>query len=479
MDISQIISTLQTLSDEVAKLEQKPIQATPYDEVKELVKIANTYPFSNHILTEKSESIRMNYIATLLALIEDTADETVRTQQLLYIYRIIASYDPNINIRDYIIKSLKTDNDFWDDLIELFDYETSFIFAVDMLALGMLDTSDSNKNLYESLSSILQAFKFDKKTIKKIALVSKSIIEQNFSALIEKTSKDDNINHGSLLGYYSSIDYQNITSDFFGAAKLNGKLLIANAKIKNHTTIIELDKFAADEICFYNCEFDFIRGIKSNSKKVKFEKCSFDKNDFDKNRAKKEEQSYPFIQGGKMQFENCTFTNCNSNYAILDLKDSKIIDCEFENCNGSGLIRQYFFLLTSCDVALCTFKNCNADTDSPSRSNTIGGFIFIKNGKMNKCTFNRCYANGHSGYGKYSHYHMQIVRAINTNINNCEFISCGCYGVDGWQKCAENYILALTNSPEKNNKFDKDCSAYHYNYDERRSSYNIGIIEES
>ena len=168
MDISQIISTLQTLSDEVAKLEQKPIQATPYDEVKELVKIANTYPFSNHILTEKSESIRMNYIATLLALIEDTADETVRTQQLLYIYRIIASYDPNINIRDYIIKSLKTDNDFWDDLIELFDYETSFIFAVDMLALGMLDTSDSNKNLYESLSSILQAFKFDKKTIKKI-----------------------------------------------------------------------------------------------------------------------------------------------------------------------------------------------------------------------------------------------------------------------------------------------------------------------
>ena len=485
MDIEDIILNLKIISDEVAKLkEEKEDDVSFFNEVGKNAKLAGTYPFSRHILTTKDEVVRQNYIAALLALAEKNEDVDARQQQLLYIYRIIASYDDKICIREYLTKSKKTDSDFWDCLIELFDDETKLCFSVDSLALIMFDYGKAE---YEMLSGVLQAFKYSREKVKTLCSIAKIIVEQKVDDFLNMLNSPNSINASYWAGYYSASGYDYIATDFEDVLALSGNVLISNASIKIYDDILDLDKIKAESFEFHDCKFKFIRGMKS-SKKVIFKKCTFEngtlpedqaKNGLSDSFAKKDETaSEPFIAGENMEFTECNFKIVTTGVPILELKDSNIISCRFDECDGKKMPEIYLFNFENSLISDTVFYKCSSCTDKENRKCTTGGIIHMRKSTLENCTLEHCRIRGESNFGRGAEYKMYIVRAYNSGITDSYFSFCMCDSCYDLKKNETSYIVGLTDSGDINNTFT-ECVSEHYNYGDRSGSkHDVGNIEE-
>ena len=83
-----------------------------------------------------------------MSLFDIKEDEDLRLQRMLLIYRIIASFEKQIDVSRYVTKSMKIGIKFWDDFLTILDSKVKFCFIVDVLLLGMLDVNlqKSRKN---------------------------------------------------------------------------------------------------------------------------------------------------------------------------------------------------------------------------------------------------------------------------------------------------------------------------------------------
>lgn len=495
MDLSQVVNNLNTILEELVELSKESNILEPKENFEEeIIRIAKLNPIKNHILCEKDEIIQNIYITSLMSIFSQETNETIRKQQLLMIGRIISSFKPDFNFKEYIAKSLKVDKKFWDKFIELMGDGVAVNFAVDVLIISQLTKERTSEKLFFSIADILQFLKLDVSMIKKSVIIAKSILMQDFNTMLEVIKPDDGVEYNFFLGYFLDAHYTHVVSNIFASKNVTGKLLVVNAKINNIEEIIDMDEFAAEEIKFLRCEFLHIRGIRSLSKNIEFDECVFHSNlfnvteetnfmdrindmimDIAMDRCHKEyEEDYPFFCGCNVRFIKSKFINCKVSKNLLYVENGYIEDCTFVECEGKDLPRTYLIHIKTGDVRGTTFKKCNVQTKT-SLDYTFGGIVCIENGTMKKCTFEECESYGNSSYGTYAKYHMQILRTINSKVINCKFDRCCCSSCNSSNKTVTSYILGMTDSKEEANEF-LECSSYHYRYSDIGSTYNIGEI---
>ena len=484
MTIEQIVVLLKQLTEEVQKLKKTPDTKTEYQEYSKIIALAQRYPFKGHVLVNKSDVVKKYYITTLLSISNSENNNNLSKEQQLYICRIIASYDSQINIKEYITQSLKVDIEYFNNLAEVFDFETTVCFAVDLMVLSLFQKEGFKEKTCEQISDILQLLKINKETILKTACIAKSIATQDFTQLMQLIEATDKINYSSFLAYYPEITYKNIVKNIADIKDIPGNILIANAKIFNYQDLIDLNEYKADKISFFNCCFNNIRGFKGN-KQVIFDGCNFENNIFNENTntgifglfgGVKGEDNYTFIKGDEIIFKDTIFTNIRVSKNILDLTNSNIENCKFINCQGLDVPCSYLIQMNTGEIKNSVFENCSIKTNREDRNITTGGIVLITNGIFKNNNLTKCSSKGESGYGSYAKFKMQIVKAINAKVENCCFNEGYCSSDDSYDKGVTSYILGLKNSTEYNNEF-KDCSSYHYDYGEIRSSHNVGIFE--
>ena len=340
MTIEQIVVLLKQLTEEVQKLKKTPDTKTKYKEDNKVITLAKRYPFKGHVLINKSDVVKKYYITTLLSISNSENNNNLSKEQQLYICRIIASYDSQINIKEYITQSLKVDIEYFNNLAEVFDFDTTVCFAVDLMVLSLFQKEGVKEKACEQISDILQLLKINKETILKTACIAKSIATQDFDQLIQLIEAADKINYSSFLAYYPENTYTSIVKNITNIKNMPGNILVVNAKISNYHDFIDLNEYKMEKISFYNCFFNNIRGFKG-SKQVLFDDCYFENNPlnmydnglvagiFGIRTIKKAEDNYTFIKGDKITFKDTIFTNIRVSKNILDLTNSNI-----ENCSG-------------------------------------------------------------------------------------------------------------------------------------------------
>lgn len=493
MDIDEIVKELKKLADEAEKLKESEERKNKSnskeansEQEKDMMKIAMQYPIKSHILVKSNENVRENYISLLIYLFGDSKqEEKLRLQRMLLIYRIISSFDKNIDVLKYTEKSLKIGKGFQENIIDLFEPKTKFCFIVDVLLLSMLDLS-KQKNKYESIADLLQFSKIDHSQINKAALIAKIILKQDFEAFLNMIEKSKSINYNYFKEYFKSNEYDYIESDFNKIKDIQGNVLLVNATISNCKKIIDFDEYKAKTIHIKNCVFERVKGIKSFNKQVTFEECVFDGNLITSSTTTsfglwgqsshtQNEENVIFIAGKGCKFINCKFLDCKVNKHLLNLSKSEIKNCEFTGCSGVDLPCSYLIEIINSDLIGCIFNNCGIKTDRKDRKDTYGGLINITSGKITECKFNNCTAYGESGYGSFSKYSMQIICARTSAVLMNKFVNCTCTTYASSDRTVNSYIIGLNNSKQDNNTF-KNCESYHYRYSDRCSSYNVGEI---
>lgn len=221
MNIDEIVKELKKLANEAEKLKESEERKNKInskeansEQEKDMMKIAKQYPIKSHILVKSNENVRENYISLLIYLFGDSKqEEKLRLQRMLLIYRIIASFDKNIDVLKYTEKSLKIGKGFQENIIDLFEPKTKFCFIVDVLLLSMLDLS-KQKNKYESIADLLQLSQIDHSLINKAALIAKTILKQDFDAFLKMIEKSKIIDYNYFADYFESNEYDYIESDF-------------------------------------------------------------------------------------------------------------------------------------------------------------------------------------------------------------------------------------------------------------------------
>lgn len=484
MNIDEILGLLKQVSEEVDKLKAKSEQSSIIiDQEKKLLRLAKEYPITSHILRSSEETIRYDYIAVLISLFNTNYDEYLRLQRMLLVYRIIASFDDKINMSEYVAKSMKVDIKYWDDFMSTLDFQTAFYFAVDVLLLGMYDVKSSKIRKYEEISDVFQFLRLDRKIIEKVAKIAKSIMEQDFGLLLKQIEPLDKIDYSCFLKYFEDVPFTGVVNDIGSAKQMEGNVLIVNAKVSHVEDIINLDEFMANDICFSDCTFEFIRGIKSCNKSVIFEGCSFEENIINTTEHRSMfggsytecEENNVFIEGSNLKFVRSKFINCKVSKSLLNISNAELVQCEFVGCLGNELPCSYLIDLKKGKVDNCKFVNCKIETNKKNRGNTFGGILLIENCNVHECVFNNCKSYGNSGYGSYATYAMQILCAVNSKISECSFEQCYCSTCDSSKRTVTNYIIELRNSKEENNVFT-DCQSYHYRYSDIGSSHNVGSL---
>lgn len=234
--------------------------------------------------------------------------------------------------------------------------------------------------------------------------------------------------------------------------------------------------------------FEQIKGIKSFNKQVTFEECVFDRNLITSSTSKsmalgtwgqshtKYEENIIFIEGKRYKFTKCKFLNCTVSKNLLNLSESEIIDCEFNGCLGVDLPCSYLLELKNSSLINSRIHNCEIYTSKENRSETNGGIVFVKNGKIFNCNFKDCSSNGSSTYGPYASYKMQIVCGKTSNIIENKFIKCECWASDSGIITLEDYIIGFNGCKEEKNTF-KECSSQQCKYSINVTDYDVGEIK--
>lgn len=201
MEIEQIANTLKELTKEIEKLKDQPekVEKTTVEQEQKIKSIAKAYPIKGHILTKSQEIVRNDYIAALLSVFAEDGDEKLRTQRKILIYRIIASFDKELDASEYTAKSMKIDAKFWDRFMEEMSFEEKNCFLVDAILLGMYDVS-SKREKYKIVSEVLQISGLIQEDIKNAAEIAYAIMRQDFHTFLNLVNK--NLGFSAFLWYF-------------------------------------------------------------------------------------------------------------------------------------------------------------------------------------------------------------------------------------------------------------------------------------
>lgn len=475
MKLEEIIDTLKQLTEEVEKIREVPSKERGDGEKeKKWQRIAKSHTFSTHILRECEENVRKDYMAILFSIFGKEEKEEVRKKRLLFLYRILFSFDEKADVLDYVTRSMKVDEEALDRFLSIINKEVSFYFAVDLLMLGMMVGSEDRMGFRE-IADILEIIKLDGTEIKKAVKVARAIVEQDFYKLLLCGEKRGIYGYDRNFGYLSEKNDMKNSDKQKRIIRTDNEVLFINQENADLKEFIDFDEYKEEEIVFYKCEFRNIRGIRNFKKRVTFMECCFKDIVYDHffyvesymNTVLRDGVSkvlYSFIQGQNYMIIKTKFQKCKS-ASLIDVSDSRIEGCKFEDCEGyfrleymdsknGDIFYSYFLKLEKTIIEKCEFSKCFSASHTPypiNLTNEFMGLVFINDGEMKNCKFINCDV----ACIAYSHlnYYFDVIFAKKSVIekNSFDEISIKYSHELGYLKSSS--ILRLDVSEEIDNKF--------------------------
>ncbi|MDR2296240.1 MAG: hypothetical protein LBD95_05525, partial [Clostridiales Family XIII bacterium] len=276
VNLDELILRSQELCDRLLLLKKESEKGEDLreDEAERIRLIARSHPIRDHILCAADEHVRRLYMTALCSVIDKEADLARRTEELILAGRVLASFDAEADLSEYISGALKIDADFIGNFSESVEGDTAVAFAVDALLLCKL-AGGTNEDMLELATEYISVSDVDAEMFSEICVLVKGILLQDDDAILKM--KDMNLN--PFVGYMRDAPDGFIVTDFkkLDNAPPRDGLFIANAEISDLEDVIDLDSYGAKSITFYGCRFSNIKGLKSETATVNFEKCGFDR----------------------------------------------------------------------------------------------------------------------------------------------------------------------------------------------------------
>ncbi|MEG2653588.1 MAG: hypothetical protein RSA17_08415, partial [Ruthenibacterium sp.] len=476
MNIDKIAENLTAALTALSELKKEGAPQDSNENYRELEVLARNHPFQNHILCNAGEQVQNLYITALLAILSDENEDAVRNQQLLVLGRIIASYNKQIDFAHYTTRCVKISAGFWSDFTDFMVDDLKFCFAVDALLVFHLSHSASETTL-NAIADVMQFLGLTAEEIQKAAAIARTIMAQDFFALLDLVECADGVNYTPFLGYFPGQDWNFIVTSLSSAKGLAGKIIIAGACEENTSKPIHLDECAGSRLFFYRCTFKRTCGMVSATVPSEFVRCTFQDNLIPEaapgQGSGKTVSDFTFLELTNSRIASSQFIHCRATKHLICLTNGTISDCDFVNCRGVDLPCSYLLEINLSVVTGCSFTNCRMDTDSPDRNSTTGGLVALNQSEMLNSTFHECTAYGDSSFGSYARFSMYIIMANESNVAECQFEKCYCQSKDANRKTSSSYILGLSKATEHDNAF-KECQSYHYSYGSICGTHDVG-----
>ncbi len=245
------------------------VSAKP-DEVDLIRDIAKKNRFEKHVLSNYSDTVKDCYITALLMITEQVQDSVVLRTQMTFIGRILAAFDPNVDMQTYVIKKMKVDKQFWSDFSDLINNNLAVSFAVDAFVIVNLAGAEKDKNM-DSAIDLMQMLGLEQKYIMKAAQIAKTILTQKFFGFLELLEHEGTVDYNSFLCYFEAYKNYYMTSDIKDGVLHDGKVIFVDGDFRISNCyrrfpesdgmnpvsggFIHLTKFKAKENIFYRCNF--------------------------------------------------------------------------------------------------------------------------------------------------------------------------------------------------------------------------------
>lgn len=378
--------------------------------------------FNEHILKNENEYIQRNYLYLISSLLMFNNKEEVKNSQFLYIARLVAGFsNKNLDIENIYANTMIMDGKQISDCIEAIK-EYKDVFVVDSLICANIE-GKANDEVLEYLSEIYFMMGMNSNKLKELIKLCNCILENNKEEILFSNIEDLNL-------FKHHLKYIIREKIFYDFSKLSmedkNEIIILNSvidlkeinklsdiEIKNDLIyisefeklglkekVINLDKYCCKNIRFINCKFDGIISIISKNKEVIFNDCNFEnlrdymlKNSWGRYIAPIDLKNCKMI--------NCNFKNCNTTQEVLHIIDSSLENIKFKDCKNRDLL----VLAETSKIKNLNVLNCNMTGEYPSDP---GKILSLNNSYMEDADFSIIFAD-HS-YG--------VVELINSTMKN-------------------------------------------------------------
>lgn len=372
MHIDKIILQLNEISSELAKIRENENKKEIDFNFKYIKAIGNKYSIRNHILIEQDEYTRDLYITALMLLVLEDENKDTRLENILFLSRIVSSFNKEYDLEDCIIKSQKIKSDFWDNFYSNITNDLANCFILDALVISQISHNSID---IDKISNIIQLFDIDNEKLECLSNVAISILQQNEKGFIKSICDGYKPYHNYLIGYFRNLKYNAISNDINSIKQIEGNILIINAEIRDFKDTLDLDTFSANEMEFYNCNFQKMHSIKSNHKAIKFNRCCFKDCDI---------KTYSLFFIERLNISNSEIINCESTDALIESNECLINNCKFNKCTAWGkFIKSKYGSISNTRFKECKYKSwldlrycCNSD---------INIWISIEDGQISNC----------------------------------------------------------------------------------------------
>lgn len=348
---------------------------------------AKNYPIYNNVLNMETDYIKNSYFK-MLAVILQQGQEIYDSQRALF-ERQVEGVECDYQVTDYFRQALEIEvAEYVDFTNECREREIRYRFIFDAMLLSAIEKY--NDEQIKLVASFAESLKIKKDELKYMALLAKSILEQStFAYVTAEENKAFSVPASVTEEYvelmFNGPVYKNDNTTIIHAATLavvDTEVLKAIEQSK--TPVIKLSNIQLsleqyrlsfegfEEVILENCVFEngFMYAIHfEQCKKVKVLSCKF-----------RNFNARTIIMDKVQQivFENTAFENCIKKYSRgtndwealggviysnfpSDIKNTKFVNCVFENCGGRNTENYYSTqFISNCKSVLdgCMFNNC-------------------------------------------------------------------------------------------------------------------------
>ena len=415
---------------------------------------------------------KSSYLILLLSVI---LTEKAKYDEWSFLYRVAAGgkYEDDIHelLPDAMTLTEKRITDIISE-IELANLKSAFV--LDSMAIYILNGEHSGKML-EYLADLYALMNIPSETVEEAAMLVKIILEKDAKTYFEKVPSLKYVKPIDTLCYIYDIK-DNLCDDINAAKNIQAEHLIVFAAKATNLQAIDLDEWNAKEIEFIFVEFENIFGIVCKNKHISFKFCKFFGNHTNNANA--------FLCISSCSFIKTQFEQFSGDVPIIDAdKETYIGQCIFKDCtaNFKNYNPQCCSLITVKNgvVKKTEFLNCRAsmkirDDDIKTMRVT---FIDLNAVELCDCIFSSCsyYASNVYGWQTYCVYMVRGQQG--SNIHNCHFHGCYCNSTGYTSNSSQySYIVALDNSYETNNEFDKCVSPRYVKERHQGDNFYVGNI---
>lgn len=423
-------------------------------DISKIAKVARANVLTNHRIGQLDDDLGYKYccaLASFSMLVDNTKQKVT---QLLFVLRIYYAKGQNLStdafVRDMNLFSI---ND-WDSLIQELDDEIIENLFVDLL-MEIYLCPDVNEEQMEFLCQLAALGGKNETDFALYAKIAKAILQQKKEDLFDLVNDSKNVNRYS--GYFREpFDYC-IVGKLEDISKVkNDKICLWKDEIKDRLEILDIDTYQKSEIVFGNCTFDNVLGIYGSHTRSIFDKCLFSNS----------EQKNINISTDLYGHKRIMYGNSEEKRYFINIQNAVFTKCRIRNCSVEGYLNESAVLqLTNSVMDGCIFENCKVGIRDTIY--TQGALVNLKKTTLKNCEFYGCSSYGEDASNRdYPDYYMRILEARDSRVMDNTFKECQCNTQNAYKKNLNNYIVVYNSNCIVENNIYQSCACSQCKYND-------------